>query len=112
MKRTVVVARLEALRRDLTADLTAAEVDLRVPGSLLSEGDQPEHRTSQSSNVSALHHLNMAVAEVDAAIERAIDGSYGICTECREAIPQARLVANPVAIRCAACQGKHERGRK
>jgi DnaK suppressor protein len=54
----------------------------------------------------------MAVAEVDAAIERAVNGSYGVCTECDDAIPHARLTANPVAIRCAAYQEKQEERRR
>lgn len=33
-----------------------------------------------------------------------------MCTDCDERIPTARLRAIPEAIRCAWCQGTHERG--
>ena len=109
---SAVISRLNALRRELTLDLTATEQGLRGTGSVLSEGDQPGFRSSETPNLSTLRHLSMAVAEVDDAIERAANGSYGVCTECGDAIPYARLVANPVAIRCAACQEGFEGSRK
>ncbi len=47
--------------------------------------------------------------EVEAALARIDDGSYGSCCDCGDAIGQARLNANPVARRCLLCQEKHER---
>jgi len=32
------------------------------------------------------------------------------CLDCTEPIPEKRLEANPDAVRCVACQGKHEGG--
>ena len=110
--RSAVMSRLQALRRKLTVDLAATEQGLRGTGSVLSEGDQPGYRSSETPNLSTLHHLSMAVVEVDAALEQANNGSYGVCTGCGETIPNARLMANPVAIRCAACQEELERSRK
>lgn len=45
---------------------------------------------------------------IDAALQRVADGSYGLCTDCGQSIATARLHANPVAIRCVACQDKSE----
>jgi DnaK suppressor protein len=47
--------------------------------------------------------------EVEAALARLDDGSYGNCCDCGEDIDHARLKANPVARRCLPCQEKHER---
>jgi RNA polymerase-binding protein DksA len=46
--------------------------------------------------------------EVEAALVRMKDGSYGECVECGNDIPYARLAANPSAARCIACQEKLE----
>ncbi|WP_293503962.1 TraR/DksA family transcriptional regulator [Roseateles sp.] len=48
------------------------------------------------------------LVEVEAALERLAGGSYGNCVDCGEAIPLARLGANPAATRCAACQSAQE----
>ena len=46
--------------------------------------------------------------EVEAALARIDDGSYGICSDCGEEIGAARLKANPAARRCLSCQEKYE----
>ena len=46
--------------------------------------------------------------EVEAALRRMADQSYGECMDCGEAIPRARLEANPAAVRCVPCQQKVE----
>jgi DnaK suppressor protein len=49
------------------------------------------------------------LARINAARERAAEGRYGLCLDCGEPIPRARLDANPTALRCAACQGRREK---
>ena len=46
--------------------------------------------------------------DVSAALQRMQAGSYGVCIDCGEPIPAARLRAYPVAKRCLACQQQHE----
>ena len=46
--------------------------------------------------------------EVDAAMERLANGTYGACGDCVAPIVQARLQAFPSAYRCNACQTAHE----
>jgi len=46
--------------------------------------------------------------EIDAALGRIDGGTYGICTNCGEAIPQARLEAYPWASLCIDCRRKTE----
>jgi DnaK suppressor protein len=47
--------------------------------------------------------------ELEAAARRLDGPDFGICEECGAEIPVARLVANPGAVRCVACQESHER---
>ncbi|MFP6612975.1 MAG: TraR/DksA C4-type zinc finger protein, partial [Pirellulales bacterium] len=61
---------------------------------------------------SAQDEINSQLAEVEsrelANIERALekmrDGSYGICEECEKKIPMPRLNALPYATTCIECQ--------
>ncbi|MEO8484785.1 MAG: TraR/DksA family transcriptional regulator [Betaproteobacteria bacterium] len=49
------------------------------------------------------------IGEVERALRRMDDGSYGRCIDCDEAIPTARLHAYPSAARCIRCQEANER---
>ena len=44
--------------------------------------------------------------EIEAALARIRDGSYGICIDCGGEIGRARLKADPKAKRCLACQSR------
>lgn len=48
--------------------------------------------------------------EIDAARRRIDAGRYGRCTDCDAEIDAARLLAQPTAVRCLACQAAGERG--
>jgi DnaK suppressor protein len=48
------------------------------------------------------------LALVDAALLRLDEGRYGDCRDCGEPISLQRLLVQPAALRCAACQGLHE----
>jgi RNA polymerase-binding protein DksA len=47
--------------------------------------------------------------QVEQALVRLDDGTYGLCTECGDTIGYARLMAAPSAARCLACQSSFER---
>ena len=49
------------------------------------------------------------LADIDAALKRIEDGTYGICTNCRKQIPEERLEARPWATLCIDCQRERER---
>jgi DnaK suppressor protein len=49
------------------------------------------------------------VREIDMALRRLDDGSYGVCTDCGVAIAFERLHAEPEAARCIECQRRHEK---
>lgn len=51
------------------------------------------------------------IHDIDAAMERIDDGSYGQCVDCGEPIALERLQAYPSARRCYACQQAVERDR-
>jgi DnaK suppressor protein len=47
--------------------------------------------------------------DIEAALARIGDGSYGNCIDCGGEIGRARLKAYPTAERCLPCQEKNER---
>jgi YteA family regulatory protein len=49
------------------------------------------------------------LAEIDAALQRIEDGTYGTCTNCGKPIPPERLEARPYATLCIDCQRDRER---
>ena len=48
--------------------------------------------------------------EVRAARRRIVAGTYGQCVDCGAPIQKPRLLAQPAALRCTACQTLFERG--
>jgi len=44
--------------------------------------------------------ISALLSEVDAALERMRDGSYGICEECHDSVEQERLLADPLVRVC------------
>ena len=47
--------------------------------------------------------------DINEAIERIDNGTYGVCVDCKRAIPRKRLEVLPFAKRCLACEGLSER---
>lgn len=59
----------------------------------------------------ALQRDAREIADIDAALARLRSGRFGICEDCEEVIPLARLRAFPTARRCLGCQADRERQR-
>lgn len=58
----------------------------------------------ERSQIGALvRQAQLHVVEIDAAVKRLDDGSYGICEGCGGAIGEGRLEARPVARTCIQC---------
>lgn len=60
------------------------------------------------TDMALLDHELMALRDIDGALERLDAGLAGVCAECAGTVPLARLLANPAAQTCIACQEKIE----
>jgi DnaK suppressor protein len=49
------------------------------------------------------NHTTISIRAILAALERIENGTYGTCSNCGEAIGEARLKAMPEAMRCLSC---------
>jgi RNA polymerase-binding protein DksA len=110
VKRTALGARLAARQRELRTEIAAqlrTQDDPRLVGlrNRMEETDDWAVADMMAEQDIALVSRDLAeLAEVEAAIARIADGTYGECPDCGQPIPVARLEAYPTARRCVACQ--------
>ena len=110
--RAALTARHEELAKQLRHDLDEsgrtqyAEVLGRASGD---SSDEALAVTLGDLSAARLDHEVRQLRELEAAMRRMEDEDFGACVECGAAIPIARLIANPAATRCIACQETHEK---
>lgn len=99
-ERATVLARLGALTGDHDS-IVAASLDTNADDEHDPEGATIAFERSQVGALiaQAREHL----AEVDRALVRLDDATYGTCERCGEPIPAGRLEARPTARRCVPC---------
>lgn len=108
--------RLLALRARLQGDMTQMEdnalnkdhnTTTSTPTDMAELGSG---NFDQEFTLSLLGSEKEALDQIEAAIERIKDGSYGKCEECGVKIPQSRLEAIPYAALCVRCASQREEG--
>ncbi len=105
--------RLLALRASLLGDMTQMEDDslkdhnitTSIPTDIEELGSD---NADQELTLSLLGSDKDALDQIEAAIERIEDGSYGECETCGAKIPQSRLEAIPYAAQCVRCTSQQE----
>ena len=105
--RDVLLKRREALRRALSGDLSLLkELSEQSSGDVVDFALDSAHNeiSSQLAEVESRE-----LANVDMALERIREGTYGACESCNEQIPLARLQALPYATSCIDCQRELEK---
>ena len=108
-------AALRTRQRDLRADVAShlrTQDDPRLVGlrNRMEETDDWAAADAMAAQDIALVSRDLTeLANVEQALARLDEGSYGECADCGNPIPYARLVAYPAAKRCVACQEKAER---
>jgi RNA polymerase-binding transcription factor DksA len=98
---------LEHERADLVAQL--AELGFGDAGGLTYDSNFADSSqvTAERGEAEALAgSLREQLADVEAAIDRVTQGTYGICEGCGQAINPARLEAMPAARRCMTCASR------
>jgi RNA polymerase-binding transcription factor DksA len=112
---------LDELRELLERREAQLQEEVRtVKGAMIPPADVPQVdvedpvEAAEERVLSALDHVQLRrdqeeLAEIAAARERIRDGGYGLCAECEEPIPLARLRAMPTARLCLRHQAERER---
>ncbi len=109
-KREAVSAALNNLHRensvsleDETGELVSGSADQHL-------ADTATETVDREIGTTLEEHDERLLAEIDAALRRIEDGTYGKCVNCGAPIPQERLEAMPWATLCIDCKRKEERG--
>jgi len=111
----VVRAALEADLARLRAEIAAAEYDLA--GLMRDAGDgagddQADAGTKtfeREQEISLVNNAREVSEQSEHALERILDGSYGVCESCGNPIGKNRLLVFPRATLCVPCKSKQER---
>ncbi|MBA4178757.1 MAG: hypothetical protein C0505_19705 [Leptothrix sp. (in: Bacteria)] len=73
-------------------------------------GDDAKQLASDQEIGTKLTNLERReLAALAAALQRLNEADYGLCSDCGKRIPFERLLIEPQALRCVACEGKHEK---
>ncbi len=107
--------RLNERREQLQAEIEsgsaeqAAERSTDLAGEVHDEADQSVGSERSEVRNAMIGRDIGEVRSIEAALNRIDAGQYGYCIACGDEIDAARLDVQPSAIRCAACQTRHER---
>lgn len=107
-------ATLEDRRRTLRTEVEAVKSERSaaptlVRGDLGDAAEVGEERSRDAVRSAEELRDTAELRDIDAALHRLDDGSYGVCNDCGITIPLERLKAQPTAERCIDCQERHER---
>ncbi|MGH9170957.1 MAG: TraR/DksA family transcriptional regulator [Acidimicrobiales bacterium] len=103
-----VLAALLARRAELLAEVTELAEPIRAPGVQVQFGKRAGDHTSdavlQMTRSVTAGELNQLTIEIDRAISKVEEGTYGVCDACGAPIAPERLEALPWAVLCVRCK--------
>jgi RNA polymerase-binding protein DksA len=73
-------------------------------------GDRASETFDRELDYTLEENAEVVIADIDRALARIEDGSYGTCERCGKEIPEERLEARPWANLCIQDQEKEDRG--
>ena len=99
---------LQSLKEEVSLDLLREGPLCQTEILGLREG---EESTANTGDIEWCHRaqLEARLREITDAQDRLLDGHYGKCVDCGEQISAGRLMADPAAYLCLACQKLVER---
>jgi RNA polymerase-binding transcription factor DksA len=107
-----IVARLDRLEEEIRAE--AAAHDLAADGE--ERGDGHHHPAEAATDAEAREgdlrvqiRMQERLERLKLAREALVNGTYGLCVDCGDGIPERRLEALPDALRCVPCQSRADR---
>ena len=99
-KQADLVRRLARLKENLTSGRSA-------------DSQEQAQELENAEVVDALgNEARSEISQIARALDQIKHRTYGVCTDCGETIPMARLEASPFADRCIRCATAAESGRR
>jgi len=111
----LVRAELVTDRDRLRAELNVAEHDLADLMRDAGDGAGNDQADVGSTTFERDHEMSLAnnardmLTQTEHALERIVDGTYGVCESCGQPIGKMRLMAFPRATLCLSCKQREER---
>ena len=104
----MLVNRRDALRKALAGDLSLLRALPEMTGGDVVDAALDAAQDEISSKLAEVESRELA--QIESAIDRIRQGTYGLCEVCNGKIPLARLNALPYAKNCIECQRAAETG--
>ncbi|MBY0471262.1 TraR/DksA family transcriptional regulator [bacterium] len=100
---------LESRRSTLAKDLQQATADLiNTEESYADSVDQASAQTDRTFILQLKNRERDELWQIDEALRRIEEGTFGECERCEETIAEARMRANPSTTLCIDCQAELE----
>jgi DnaK suppressor protein len=110
-------SRLESERKRILGELEQIEIDAR-PSEVRREGSPFGKREEEATESLELEkrlavekRVKANLAEIEHALHKYEEGTYGLCDSCGQPIAAGRLEALPQASLCVDCKEKNAKGR-
>ena len=76
------------------------------------DGGDGTNQTLRLQALGQMGNINRTIQQIDEALHRIDDGTYGVCTACGQLIRKPRLLNQPFVLTCMECQSEMERAAK
>lgn len=104
---------LEERQRLLNSAATSRRRDFSIPTEdLADEADQTSVELTQGVVFTLREKEQRTLSDIDNALQKMEEGTYGLCEDCEEPIGAKRLELNPTARLCLTHQEEVERKKK
>ena len=74
------------------------------------DGGDGTNQTLRLQALGQMGSINRTIQQIEEALHRIDDGTYGVCTSCGQLIRKPRLLNQPFVLTCMECQNEMERG--
>jgi DnaK suppressor protein len=101
-----IIRALEVRRSELQAELdrlTEPPEEGASVGFGKRVGDGTTEAVERLSTTATARSIHRSLKDVERALARAAEGTYGICEVCGSEIPETRMEALPATTRCVGC---------
>jgi len=98
---------------ELLENAKETAIDMRdINDRLIDEVDQASMESDRGLMLRIKERERKLIVKITDALDRFETGTFGICEECGEEIPERRLMARPVTSLCIECKKKQETAEK
>ena len=106
--RTLLIGRRTQLQKEIDYLLAQHRDNHAESQEVLDVEDMSLRDATGAQQIALLEARTQQRIQLDEALRRLDDGTYGICEDCETPISPGRLRALPFARRCVACQEQYE----